>query len=192
MSTVTRQGPFHRNSFGMSRIAWYCFLATLFSCPVIVIVMLPVIGLWVLLSILLVFPGSILVSGWLEDKVRDPVRDAVGDEALGDMRFAEAALRYLGHETRHASDDSMVVDESFLVYVEHYLNATDIESARVTAEKEGVSPVFAVESRFGKSHVSESAYRIADKHDIMIYDWNDVFDAVYEKIKSNGRVPAKR
>ena len=189
---ITREEPFHKNLIGMSKVALCCALAMAFSGPIVAVAMFPVIGLWAGLAIFLVFPGSIFVGVGLEDKARYSVRNAIGDEALGNMKFADAALRYLGHETRRVSEHVIVVNESSLVYVRYWLDALDMEAARKAAEKEGISSVFAVESRFGKSYVQYSAYRLAEKHDITIYDWNDVFDAVYERIKSNMRTPAKQ
>ena len=185
MNAMTQHGPFHRNSFGMSRIARYCFFIPVLGSFGVAALLFPFTALWAVWSFLFAWLGSMLVSGLLEDKGRDPVRYTIGYEDHGAVKFVTAALHYLGHKTRRASDNSLVVDESFLVYVNRALDTSDIESARNTAKKEGVSPVFAVEDRFSKSHVSVSAYRLADKHDITIYDWNDVFDTVHEKIKSN-------
>ena len=159
-----------------------------FGSVIVLVVAFHFVGFWAAASILLAFPCSWIVRGWLENKARYPVRKAIGDEYPDGSKFVGAALCYLGHETRRVSDYALVVDGASLVYVDMSLNSWDIDNALKLASKDNAGSVFAVEQRFHKDDITASAHGLADRHGVAILDLNDVFDAVYDKIRTGGSI----
>ena len=131
--------------------------------------------------IVAVFP----IRNTLARKLKTKVRDVIGVEVPDSALFVNSALRYMGHKTEIIYEYVILVDGASLVYVDDLINAQNVSEAFNIARAKNIESVAFVTA--GPDFIGcilPDAKILLDRSDAKTFSLNDVFNAVYEKTKS--------
>ena len=119
---------------------------------------------------------------------RKLVRNIIGDEEYS-LQFIASALNYLGHKTKELSyNRSLIVDDTSLVQMTYLIDSHDIDEICVVASSKGLTHMAICDKYFGKDAITDVSFKLAEARGVEIFDVDDVYKTVYEKIKINRKL----
>ena len=122
----------------------------------------------------------VVYSGRERERLMAKERIATDDNCYVHVKNA---LHLLGHKTTQF-DPYIITDNSGLVYVQNSVSVMTVNDARRMASKHNLSSICIVCNN-SNDYVSSKAEKLAKNCNIMIINYQDVLDTVYDCIESN-------
>ena len=196
MSAQARTILFKKPFLGIRSIAVSCMLAWVVGITIVGVIVIPQVDdTGILFGAIMACVcgglfGMVLVYGFVDDRLRDSVRNVIGNESFVGIGTVEKALNYLGHETKRVTDNALVANGNTLVYANKFLNPQDVNAALKLASKDGVKFVYVLEQMPHNS--SYEIWVLAHRHDFGLKNMEHMVDAVYRQIRKGGPINPKQ
>ena len=188
--TITSSDLFHKNGIGESTKADIYFILTtsvgVLSCAILLLIS-DMSSTYIALSaclFILTPPVAYIVRVLYIKREREFVVDVIG--TYNDKKHGlstTTALNYLGHADLYdGCRQNITADGSILVLRDHKLDYSSVRCAcnNITDQSSIRSIVFVL----SKNKITRGAKMLIDQNDIKVFSEHDMYDALYEKIKS--------